>query len=313
MRRNTGDLPFDRITNTQSELPASILYTDLNSPLFGHFHQTLSETAKAGQTSYRIRYRPSLAPSTKPLAVSGYGVELSLKRTDYIVIDDRQAEKEKESTSEEKVNFEEEDVDDLKPLSSSELALLGLKTSSYVMSQEDPLDTLEKIIQNFPKHSSAIARLNVSDEFLTEHRNNRNMYLGAGYNVVWMNGLQVDPRQVNAFALLDKLRYERDLIANFHKAGFSAPETISLISHLAIAQSKSGEDLQRYDWRDTAEGGGIIIWLNDIEKDKRYADWPTHTSSVSTPDIESLYQLTVHKVFTNDVSWSDADCEARSS
>ena len=101
MNRNAGDLPFDRVINTQSELPASTLYADINSPLFGHFHQTLSETAKAGQTSYRIRYRPSLTPSTKPLAVSGYGIELSLKRTDYIVIDDRQAEKGKEASTEE--------------------------------------------------------------------------------------------------------------------------------------------------------------------------------------------------------------------
>ena len=149
------------------------------------------------------------------------------------------------------------------------------------MSHENPLEILEKITQNFPKHSSALARLNVSDEFLKEHRDNRNLYLGAGYNVIWMNGLQVDPRQINAFALLDKLRYERDLIATFHEAGFSAPEAISLISHIAIAQSKSGQELQRYDWRDTIEGGGVIVWLNDIEKDKRYAEWPSHTSAVS--------------------------------
>jgi UDP-glucose:glycoprotein glucosyltransferase len=273
---NAGDLPFDRILNIHSDLPPSILYVDLESPLFGHFHQTLTETARAGQTSYRIRYRPSLK-SSKPLAVSGYGIGLVLKRTDYIVIDDRQAESQG-SKEEEKVDFEEADVDDLKPLSSSEVAQLALKTSSYIMNHEDPLETLEKISQNFPKYSSALARVNISEDFFREHQSNHQMYLGAGYNVIWMNGLQVDPRSLNAFTLLDKLRSERELISRFRETGFTNPEAISLISHVAIAQSKSSDDLQRYDWQDKNEGK-VIIWLNDIENDERYKDWPTHTSA----------------------------------
>ena len=206
-------------------------------------------------------------------------MELALKRTDYIVIDDRAKEAESQQGNEE-VNFEEEDVEDLRPLSTSELLQLGLKTSSYIMSHGDALETLEKISQNFPKHSSAISRLNISDNFLDEHYRNRKMYLGAGYNVIWMNGLQVDPRHVDAYALLDRVRSERKLISNFAGVGFTAPEAIPLISHLAIAQSKSSNELQRHDYRDKGEGGRVIIWLNDIEKDKRYEDWPTHTSAL---------------------------------
>ncbi|KAI4148761.1 MAG: hypothetical protein LQ340_004950, partial [Diploschistes diacapsis] len=276
---NNADLPFDRVISYDDSLSVSTLYADINSPLFGHFHQTLSETAKAGRTAYRIRYRPPPRPSNKPLVVSGYGVELSLKRTDYIVIDDRAKEKEPTKNDEE-VKFEEEDVEDLKPLSASELLQLGLKSSSYIMSHEDPLETLEKISQNFPKHSSAIAQLNISSSFLEEHTQNRKTYLGAGYNVIWMNGLQVDPRQVDAYALLDRVRSEKKLMSNFAEAGFAASEAISLISHHAIAQSKSSNELQRYDYRDKAEGGNVIIWFNDIEKDKRYKDWPTHSSAL---------------------------------
>ena len=276
---NSADLPFDRLMNFDSSLPVSTLYADINSPLFGHFHQTLSETAKTGRTSYRIRYRPSPSPSQKPLTVNGYGVELALKRTDYIVIDDRAKEKGPEQ-KEEEVSFEEEDVEDLRPLSTSELLKLGLKASSYIMSHGDPLETLKKVSQNFPKHSSAVSRLNVSDDFLEEHYRNRKIYLGAGYNVIWMNGLQVDPRQVDAYALLDRVRSERKLIGNFAGVGLTAPEAIPLISHHAIAQSKSSNELQRYDYRDKTEGEKVIIWLNDIEKDKRYKDWPTHTSAL---------------------------------
>ena len=284
--RNPGDLPFDRIINSNSDLPTSTLYVDINSPLFGHFHQTLSETAKAGRTSYRIRYRPSLSPSQKPLSISGYGAEFALKRTDYIVIDDRAAEKDKESKQgkdAEDVSFKAEDMDDLRPLSTSEVLGLGIKTSSYILRHENPLETLEKISQDFPKHSSSLSRVDPSIDFLDEHRSNRELYLGAGYNVIWMNGLQVDFRQMDAFALLDKLRHERKLIGSLKDVGFTSQEAVSLISHVATAQSKTNEDVQRYDYRDAQEGGDVILWLNDIEKDKRYEEWPTHSSAVSNP------------------------------
>ena len=284
-----GDLPFDRTFSLNPEAPVSTLYTDLVSPAFADFHRTLSEQARTGQITYRVRYRPPLVPEEKPLAVSGYGVELALKRTDYIVIDDRtkgssDAEKsslDKESSNRaDDISFLADEVEDLKPLSASELLGLGLKTSSYVMSSQDPLATLEKVSRDFPKHSSAIAKMNYSESFLEEHYENRNRFLPAGFNGVWMNGLQVEPRQMNAYALLDRLRHERKLMKSFRDIGFAAQEAISLISHSALAETAQKNDVQRYDYRDTSEGGNVIIWLNDLEKDKRYETWPSHASAL---------------------------------
>ena len=218
--------------------------------------------------------------------LSGYGVELALKRTDYIVIDDRDAEK--GSEAEESVPSEAEDVSleagevaDLKPLSSTELLGLGLKAASFILGSEAPFDTLIKVSQDFPKHSSTIVKGNASTEFVTEHRSNRELFLPAGYNVIFMNGMQIDARQMDAFALLELLRRERKLIGSLRGLGLTGPESVQLLSHPAIAQSKVEEVSQRYDYRDTLEGGDIIIWLNDIEKDKRYESWPTHATAVS--------------------------------
>jgi UDP-glucose:glycoprotein glucosyltransferase len=269
-----------------SELPVSTLYGDINSPLFAHFHEVLSRTARAGQTSYRFRYRPYLSEDRTPLVLSGYGVELALKRTDYIVIDDRsdgQAEKDssvKESGSA-SVPLQIEELDDLKPLSSSELSGLGLKVSSFILNSESPLDTLVKVSQDFPKHSFSIAKLNASDDFISEHRLNRELRLPAGTNIIWINGIPVDARQVDAYALLDQLRSERNRIQSLKETGLSAFEAISLISHESIAESKAKSESIRYDFRDDNEGGNVIIWLNDIEKDKRYEDWPGQISAVS--------------------------------
>ncbi|KAF6218705.1 hypothetical protein HO133_006056 [Letharia lupina] len=289
--KNPESLPFDRVLGVSSK-PAqapSILYADITSPLFGQFHQTISSTARNGQTSYRIRYRPSQSHSAKPLAVNGYGIELALKRTDYIVIDDRSAGSEEaedqglsagnEAAAGEFL-LESEEVADLKPLSSKELLGLGLKTASFIMASDDPFDTLVKVSQDFPKHSSAITKRNASTEFVKEHSINRNVLLPAGYNVIWMNGMQVQARQMDAFGLLEQLRRERSIVDSLRGIGFSGLEAVQILTHEAIASSKKEGDTQRYDYRDDLEGGNIIVWLNDIEKDKRYSGWPTHTSAL---------------------------------
>ena len=253
----------------------------------------LSSTARNGQTSYRIRYRPSLSHSSRPLSINGYGIELALKRTDYIVIDDRTANAEdtegqapsigadlEVGRSEAEVLLLDEDVVDLKPLSSKELLGLGLKTASIIMASDEPFKTLMKISENFPKHSSALTKRNASLNFIEEHSNNREAFLPAGYNVVWMNGMQVQSRQMDAFALHEQIRRERSIVENLRELGFSGLEAVRIMSHTAVAEAKMESESQRYDYRDTLEGGKVIIWLNDIEKDKRYSSWPSHTSTV---------------------------------
>lgn len=223
--------------------------------------------------------------------MQGYGVELALKRTDYIVIDDRSDDAKDETLgvpapdSGGEVVLETEELADLKPLSSSELRGLGLKTASFVMGSDDPFDTLIKVSQDFPKHSSAITKRNFSESLLHEHRNNRGVLLPAGYNVVWMNGMQVEARQMDAFALLERMRRERTLISSLRDIGFSGPEAVQLLSQPSIAESKVDGEAQRYDYRDRLEGGNVIIWLNDIGKDKRYQDWPDHLSAVSLSPV----------------------------
>lgn len=270
----TGELPFDRTLGEMHESIPSILYADLTSPSFRAFHKVLSKSANEGKTAYRVRYKPS-SDTRVPLSVHGYGVSLDLKRTDYIVIDDRQAEEAKagkKDVAEDSVT--EEEINDLKPLTESELARLDLNAANYVTKSEQPLETLLRITQDFPKYSSMLASRNVSDQFVQEHRGNREILLYPGFSVMWVNGVQMDPRKMDAFSVLDHLRRERKLLRYFQDMGFSAPEAIQLLSHQAITEAQGDADSQRYDWRDEIEGGKVILWLNDIEKDRRYQEWP---------------------------------------
>lgn len=277
------DIPFDRTFGDPS-LPPFVLYADVASPLFKDFHHKLSALARDGQISYRVRYRPPQHWSSRPLSLSGYGVELALKRTDYIVIDDRDAEGKEEGdvkVGAEKEGQEDDSLNDLKPLSSSEVAKLGVNTASYVMDSDDPLETLLKVLQDFPKYSSRIAAHRTSDELVDEVANNRRGLFPPGFNGLWINGGQVDARQTDVFSLVDQLRRERRLIEKFREVGFSANETVNILSHPSIVAALAEDTPPRYDYRDDIEGGNVIIWMNDLEKDSRYGEWTTEVDGVS--------------------------------
>lgn len=271
-------LQFDRVIGNLTA-PASVLYGDLTSSTFGHFHKILSQTARSGKTSYTIRHRRPFTGEQKALGVAGYGVELALKRTDYIVIDDRDEDATKEAPAAKSVKgvvLEDAEVADLKPLSKAELAGLGIKAASFIMESEMPFRMLARLSQDFPRYSNAIAAHNASSHFIKEHHSNSGKLVPAGLNVFWLNGLRVKNRELDAFALLDRIRKERAFIRGFGALGLSAPQTIDLLSNENIATIAADDDAPRFDWRDDKEDGKAIIWLNDIEKDKRYAGWQPH-------------------------------------
>ncbi|PVH95620.1 glycosyltransferase family 24 protein [Periconia macrospinosa] len=280
----TKKLPFDRVLGNASHALPSILYADITSSSFAKFHKTLRATAAEGKTSYRVRHKPSASSKKSPLIVNGYGVSLQLKRTDYIVIDDRNAEQSKKAASLDAELHDEEDVSDLKPLSKDDISELSLKAASFVANSENPMDTLLRLIQDFPKYSSAIVAHNASEGFIKEQAFNLAQLPGyfssPGSQSFWVNGVQIPARDINPFALLEHLRRERSLINGMRSQGLSGADAVSLLSHSAITDTQAEDEPQRYDFRDEIEGGNVIVWLNNIEKDERYENWPSNLQAL---------------------------------
>ncbi|KAH8670486.1 UDP-glucose:glycoprotein glucosyltransferase-domain-containing protein [Ilyonectria robusta] len=276
-------LPFDRTLGVGKE---AILYADPTSPSFGPYHEALSKAAKRGEVSYRLRYRRSTHSPDAPLPVSGYGVELALKRTDYIVIDDREADQDSQQKPivEDVVLDGEEEVTDLKPLSTTELSSLGLKAASFILKSENPLEALVKATQDFPKFSASIATHEVSEGFAKEQQANVAAGIPGGIGYLWMNGVRLIERQIEPFQLVEMIRRERKLINGVRDLGFNGKQAISLLGHPKIAGAKSGDEPMRFDWTDRSEEGKVLVWLNDLENDERYESFPK--------DLTSLLQRT---------------------
>ncbi|KAL2151611.1 hypothetical protein VTH82DRAFT_6709 [Thermothelomyces myriococcoides] len=291
-------LPFDRKIGTGAR--EIILYADITSPDFGKFHQAALKLAQSGEGTYRVRYKRSPSHGREALSVNGYGVELALKRTDYIVIDDRDTgsgeappdQTQNPSGSSQVVLSEEEDITDIKPLEKSELAPLGMKAASFIMQSDTPFETLIKLTQDFPKYSTVLAAHNVSTDFKAEHEDNQRALIPEGVNILWMNGLQLIDRQIQPFGLVELLQRERKLINGVLDLGLSGQQAVSLLGHSEIAQARAGDgEPRRFDWRDEIEDGRVIIWLNNLEKDKRYREFAPSIYAVIQPMSHGLPQI----------------------
>ncbi|KAG8666915.1 hypothetical protein FPOAC1_011737 [Fusarium poae] len=272
-------LPFDRVLGRGKD---AILYADPTHTSFGPFHDTLSQAAKQGGLSYRLRYRRSPGASNSSLPVSGYGVKLDLKRTDYIVIDDREPghEAQRQPVMADVDLDTNEEVADLKPLSSSELASLGLKTASFILKSDNPLDALVKSTQDFPKFSASIASHEVTQGFAEEQEKNTAAGVPSGINFLWMNGVQLIERQIEPFTLIEMIRRERKLIDGVRELGLDGQQAVSLLGHSEIASSKSDDEPPRFDWTDRLEDGKAVMWLNDLENDARYQKFPSDLTAL---------------------------------
>ncbi|KAG0132881.1 UDP-glucose:glycoprotein glucosyltransferase-domain-containing protein [Tuber indicum] len=277
-RNNRRKLQFDRVLETREDIPAAILYADIEAPNFKRFHEVLRDYAKQGILTYRVRYKPRTNWKGRPVILSGYGVELALKKTDYIVMDDRDVSgeggvKKGRDTQTPIGELDDQEIQDVEPLHPKDMSFLGMKAASFVVDSGDPLATLLKLLQDFPKHASSVAAIEINPDVADALQENWDSFLGPGQNALWINGVQLENSDINAFALVEHLRRERRFVNSFKTLGVNSSEAVQLLSHQILASSKQDEVPQRFDYRDNIEGGKTIVWLNDLEKDLRYREW----------------------------------------
>lgn len=87
---------------------------------------------------------------------------------------------------------------------------------------------------------------------------------------------------VTSSSLLRLLRKEREVMRSVLDLGLTSEQAIDLLTHPTIskAQADSGVLDGIFDASDRPEDGGVLVWLNDFEKDKRYERWGSALSLV---------------------------------
>jgi len=100
----------------------------------------------------------------------------------------------------------------------------------------------------------------------------------------WVNGAVVQEKDVNPFVLMRVMRRERGFVGALTRIGVGRGQAVELLTHPSISAAQSGKDVLDgvFDASDRSEGGGVITWWNDLERDSRYARWSASLYTVSS-------------------------------
>ncbi|KAK4688056.1 UDP-glucose:glycoprotein glucosyltransferase, partial [Tremellales sp. Uapishka_1] len=294
---NLALLPFDHLSPSSNPLARAVFYFD---PLDASSTQLLTflehHASSYPEFQYIVRYRPSKGLRERKTAMAGFGVEMALKKTDYLVVDDRvNAGNSKSTVSTDQhvsngagmfseVLGEDPWSDTSTPIALSELQDIGLQASTLIMASEDKLEALAQLSQDFPKYSAAIARRVIVDPVIAEHSVLMGKR-GSQPSAFYINGKTIKDTELNAYSLHKILRSERSLTLSLTSLGLTPKQAFELISDPLVGQAQTEEDPLEglVDASDRPEEGQVITWWNDMEKDKRYQQWPKHIQGYMRP------------------------------
>ncbi|KAL6090606.1 hypothetical protein STEG23_009455, partial [Scotinomys teguina] len=264
-----------RYPSSNSESPVVIFYSEIGHEEFSNIHHQLTSKSKEGKINYVFRHYIS-NPRKEPVYLSGYGVELAIKSTEYKAKDDTQVKGTEVNTT---VIGENDPIDEVQgflfgrlrelyptlegqlkefrkhlvestnemaPLKVWQLQDLSFQTAARILAApvELALVVMKDISQNFPTKARAITKTAVSSQLRTEVEENQKYFKGTiglqpGDSALFINGLHIDLDTQDIFSLFDTLRNEARVMEGLHSLGI---EGLSLHNILKLNIQPSETD-----------------------------------------------------------------------
>lgn len=283
----------------KTDVPIVILYAEIGTKKFNTFHKVLSEKAERGSLKYVLRHFVA-DPKPQKMLLSGYGVELAIKSTEYKAVDDTKVNDTKTAINAEDDGNDEvhgflfgtlkkshpelkkklselrkhllESTNDMLPLKVWEMQDLSFQAAARIMSvpKFDALKLMQDFSQNFPSKARSLTRVAVKQEMRKEIEENQKhlsetIGVHPGDGELFINGLHIDLDIHNPFSILDILRGEAKVLEGLHNLGVKG-EHQGKLRRLPV---NTVDDSYALDIRHPA-----IMWLNDVENDPMYRSWP---------------------------------------
>ncbi|XP_034970368.2 UDP-glucose:glycoprotein glucosyltransferase 2 isoform X2 [Zootoca vivipara] len=300
-----GDHKFPTLNETG---PVVILYAEMGTKDFATFHKVLSEQAQKEEIVYVLRHFVQ-KPSSEKMYLSGYGVELAVKSTEYKAVDDSQTKATNNVTAEGgneesevqgflfdtlKQNYPDlrdnlqelrkyliESSDDTEPLKVWELSDISLQAASRILSVPayNALKVMKDIAQNFPVKARSLTKVLVNLQMRKEIKENQQhlneaLELQPGEARLFLNGLRMDLNLHDPFSLLETLKVEEKAMRGLHSLGIKG----DVLSKIMRLDAHSDDDAYALDIRHSS-----IVWINDLETDHIYDKWPTSFQELLKP------------------------------
>ena len=150
-------------------------------------------------------------------------------------------------------------------------AELDFQAAQLIYDAPDKLLTLKLLAQDFPRYAGALARRVPVDPLLLAELDANQPRARPGVNMAWLNGVALEEEDMTPHGLLRLIRRERAVVGALMRLGLGAGESVEVLTHAAIAraQSEGGALDGLFDASDRAEGGGVVGYFNDFDKDER--------------------------------------------
>ncbi|XP_039203086.1 UDP-glucose:glycoprotein glucosyltransferase 1 isoform X1 [Crotalus tigris] len=308
-----------------SESPIVVMYAEIGSKQFSEFHRLLVSKAIAGEINYILRHYVA-NPNKEKVYLSGYGVELAIKSTEYKAKDDTQVKgtdinstvigdndpidevqgflfgklRQLHSHLEEEVKELRkhlvESTNEMAPLKVWQLQDLSFQTAARILAAPtvDALTVMKDLSQNFPTKARAITKTVVPSELRSEIEENQKYFKGTlglqlGDSALFINGLHIDLDTQDIFSLFDVLRNEARVMEGLHSLGIVGRSMHNVLK-LNIQPSDSDYAV---DIRSSA-----ISWINNLEVDSRYNSWPSSVQELLRPTFPGVIRQ-IRKNFHN--------------
>lgn len=147
---------------------------------------------------------------------------------------------------------------------------LGSKAIQLIANSSTPLTTLIHLSQNFPRYASLLGRRVVVNSSVESEIHMNSIRAEPGAHVFWLNGAAIPDKDINPFGLLGHLKKERATMSTLTSLGMTHKEALEVLTHASVTQAQQVGVLDGlFDASDRIEGGEVVIYWNNIEKDKR--------------------------------------------
>lgn len=276
----------------------AILYGSIGSSAFHELHYYLKELANKGQIKYAVRHYLKEI-SERKVSLSGYGVELAIKSTEYKAQDDTRVKGEENPNVEltpeikpdetegfvfpilkKQVPDKEEQLSEFQThlldsgkeiatLKVWEMQELSYQATAKILSvpKSEALKLLRNIAQNFPTVARSLIKQKVNNDLRREVEKNQHMFmqtlnLGPSDSAIFVNGLYYDIEAIDIFSLLHTIRQEIKVIEGLSRIFGNMKDRISKMIRLDFSNDKQEYQI---DIRDSA-----VIYINDIETGNYY-------------------------------------------
>ncbi|XP_015835986.1 UDP-glucose:glycoprotein glucosyltransferase isoform X2 [Tribolium castaneum] len=310
---------------SENRSKVAILYAELGTKEFADFHNVLKQEAEEGNIDYVVRHYVQ-TPADKKLRLSGFGVELQMKSTEYKVQDDAELHddpsSEESSQEEEEIEIEgfnfkklktlfpdhkkdldklrqhlEESSNEMAPLKVWQFQELSLQAAERIMSapKDEALKVFTNIAQNFPMQAKGLVKTVVNPELKKEMKLNSDIFastlnLQPSDTALFINGMFYDVDLVDIYGILDVLRQELRTMEGLQKIGVGNKRLSSLLA-LDFSDGSSGQEFA-IDIRDSA-----VNWINDIETEAKYSRWSSSVMDLLRPTFPGMIRQVRKNLF----------------